>query len=345
MPSDSSEEGTKSTVPDIGLEEIKGIGGTRHDWLVEIGITTVRDLAAISAHDLHSQLRDAGHSISLNQLQDWVATAQTLIEEKTHERENVNQTPASEEAKAQTNRPEDTDANQSSRPANSVEGSTSEEVDDAEWSTVAAFELAYQRRHVDKHVETQIQVCQLREDEPKSWVAVELDALEGWIREQLPLMIIQDSGSVPSGEEPESRAERSQPVSLAIEQVRLLKNGNPLPLSFGSQVTAQWVHENQNFAVEVFLKFNDLTNTRVNLQSGVAECRFQLIAKSLTAPHDDFYFDKIVTLRRSPMELTAKACIDKISLPGGLYRLELLLSLPEYDSFPALIEIPRLQAY
>lgn len=347
MSSDSNEVNTRDDFSNLGLEAIEGIGEARRNRLADIGITTVRELAAIAAEDLHSRLQETGRSISLDLLEGWIAAAQNLLEENDQDRSGDHAETASkaDEDDGQSKSPADRHEDDSRvEPIQAVETTLDTADEDNNWSTIAAFKLNYQHREVDTQAETRLKICHLQADESQSWTIIKFDELVPWIRARVPLKITQEPAIAEVDERPADQGQFSELASLTIEQVRLLKNGTPLILSFGSQTIAQWVYANQEFAIEVFLNLDSPKDPQLNLQE-LAQCRFQLVAKALTSNGKDFCYDDLVILTRAKNALVKKALIEKISLSRGLYRLELLLTFSQAQNLSAFADIPRLQVY
>ena len=60
------------------LTDIEGIGTAKQNWLNELGIYTISELANSKVVSLTNQLVEKGHSAAQSEVQQWIAQARTL---------------------------------------------------------------------------------------------------------------------------------------------------------------------------------------------------------------------------------------------------------------------------
>ena len=363
----------------IKNQQFHGMGRKGQASFAAISISTLQDLAHADAATVESELKARGYSPGLKKITDWISQAQDLIsdafaaeveptagssvvsvtattgesapksdmESAVHEATDetskadpsitaTKATSADNEAVVESGgtevKPE------SSEPAVS-EGST---VVAADWKTFTSFTVNFEAKQTDQDIQYQTSVHQTGTDAVQTWQGLEETKLQAWLLEHLasaiPNVTLPEASAVPA------IAERLSPYISDLQIFQLPLNPLPMQLYQPSLMFPSPIQSNLPFTLK--LQFGipvSEAESEVLLQLGrQVTYTLECYARSLVGK-------EVLTLGKlEPQQLPTQpqpfvASLPEISLPSGIFRLQLLLNLQGISAFPAYFEVPALQ--
>ena len=209
-----------------------------------------------------------------------------------------------------------------------------------DWTTFASFTVDFEAKQVDEDIRYQTSVRHVETDEVQTWQGIEETQLQAWMREHL-------AGAIPTVAALEASAATAVANRLNpfISDLRIFQPPpNPLPIELyqPSLMFPSPVKSNLPFTLELQFGIQE-QDQEVLAQVGQAVTyTIECYARSLVGK-------EVVTLGKlDPQELQVQqrpylASLPAISLPPGIFRLQLLLNLQGIGAFPAYFEVPVLQ--
>lgn len=296
------------------LTTIRGIEAVRQELLASIGINTIADLAAASVEEIDSGLQAAGNVINRSEISDWIAQAQELLS-------------SSSQVVTTSNNSEESNVIE--------EGNLSEESNAEEWNSLASFVVEFQSKTVAEQTEQRTLVSQQNTNRVTIWSGIETEQLPQWLQQQLSEIIFPESVS----ELPE--AAPPTPLLIEIEQLRLLQPPQTkMPLVSNLEMFPGSLNSNKPFVLEVSWKLSGTISPEVT--PFPPRYRIQAYARDRTT-------GRVTTIGETfPTALVESqssynSVLPETSLPAGIYRLQLLITLQGKLAPPAFLEVPLLQ--
>ncbi len=227
------------------LTQIRGIGVVRKRWLQSLGIDTIADLAQASADAIEAQAKRDGRTLSRDELEDWIAQAQSHSVEvplEQAEPSNVVETivPVAVSKRLDQER-------------------TKAKGDDAlmEWDTIASFKVAYQARQRHGKTEQRLMVHHLEADAVESWSDWDTEQMQPWMRDRAETS------------QPHSQIDSpiiANPVEAEITQLRVMQPyymSRPMVADRTSPIFSDTIQTAAPFALEVSVHVTGLTDTEL----------------------------------------------------------------------------------
>jgi hypothetical protein len=310
------------------LTAIKGIGPARQRWLKEsLNVHSYRDLAALPADEMESQLKADGQVISRGEIDSWVAQAREL-------------------------------ALAADPPAKGVEladtkvgrkvGSPARE---REWQPFASFVVEFQAREPKgRAVERRTMVHHMEADRSETWPGIEGKRLCRWILGQLTKETRQENDvGAPIGESPAvgspvgAQPAETLPVTVRITQLRAFQPPQTdMPSAIGEvgRPFQGIVRGDEPFALAACLALAGPAAYEITKKQ--ATYRAQFYACNLPTGERTHLGDtKPETLIEGKLSYTA--VLKDVSLPRGMYRLRVATTLQDVRTAPGYLEVPLLQ--
>ena len=325
------------------LTKIRGIGPVKQQLLREyLQVDTFRTLANLSVDEIESQLSVHGHTISRSEIEGWIVQAQELaaVDEQSPQTVELPKPEVAEFSNLPTGEDEPS-------PAPSRQRTTQEALipspEEREWSSFASFTVELQRRVITKQLEEKRTVVRHREtDKLETWSDIEIQQLPRWILNQLSIPR-QQATLEPrqAGIEAESST-CSMPIAVEITQVRAFQPPNtemPLVIDQTSQMFPGTISSGKPFVLEIDLKLVELTATQMVKQSITyyAQCYVRYRSTGLITHLGDTEAGSLVE-----GQLSYTAMLPEATLPSGMYRLQVLLTVQGAPATPGFLEVPLL---
>ncbi len=326
------------------LTRIKGIGSAKRQWLQdELDICTVQDLARASANQIHRQLRDAGHSISVSEIRNWIAQAEVALGQGSSQDKPEADQDSSPSVSGELALPDDA---LSVEPA-AFEAQGESIPGDDDWSTLATFTVAFQSRAVAGGQDVQTLVRHLERNSSLAWPGSKREDLQQWMLDQM--QPVTSSSTSPTGLAKTSEGLAKREVQeVQVDYIYLVQPsqvGSPILFDPGTKVVSGCLYANRPFSLEFLLGQGKNQTQTLGLQEFVAPCRIQLAAKQLTPPQKHEVVEATVSVTGVEDTGLLKAALQNLQLSDGLYQLEVLISFPEFSHRSTFAEIPRLQVF
>jgi hypothetical protein len=321
----------------IKHEQFHGMGQKGQARFAAIAIRTLQDLATANAATVESALKANGYSPGLTRITDWITQAQDLISDvSAAEVEPTTESSTTDETVVETRMSE-------TEPESTGPGSPDSDADvTTDWTTFASFTVNFEAKQTDHKIQYQTSVHQTGTDSAQTWEGIEETELQTWLLEHLASTI--PTATVTETKPAPAIAERLGPYISDLRIFQLPVNPLPMRLYQPSLMFPSPIKSNLPFTLE--LQFGipvPEAEPDVLLELGqpvtyTVEC----YARSLVGK-------EVLTLGKlEPQQLPTQpqpfvASLPAISLPPGIFRLQLLLNLQNISAFPAYFEVPVLQ--
>jgi len=276
------------------LTTIRGIGVSRKRWLNSLGIYTIAELSQASVHELESQLKKDGRLPSHNELEEWIAQARSAT--ATHQQPE----PPSHEPDVLPE-PELTAA-----PALTAASTP-------DWNSVAAFKVEYQTRQTANKLEQRTVIYHFETGTTESWTDFESQSVQPWMLDQIKTTV--------------SQPEIASSVIPEITQLKLIQpcqSGQAMSASKTQPLFFGEVQADESFALEVSIKFTELTDTHTHEQiAWKVKCVVYDVSTASTTTLGEVIVNVPLANNSS-----YNALLPELMLPhAGIYRLKVFVSL------------------
>ncbi|ESA34183.1 hypothetical protein N836_18215 [Leptolyngbya sp. Heron Island J] len=331
--------------------DLEGINTASQQWLYSLEICTFADLAESSAEEVEARLREAGHTVTVNEIQDWIDQSKELVPEPAEVH-----APDIAEQETEEETEEDSNALDSASPLTDSLGSTSstdepalhssevsppEISQDTDWHSLISFVVTYQTRQVASQPEARIQVQQTETDIQQTWPLGDIERLPAWILARIDDTALPGSAPETTVTEQEVEQEVDMPTPVQIEQVRFLQ---PPHIEYGAQAGQPTkmigpIQSSRPFLSEVSLSFN--VEALEDLEESLHLQLQAFIANRITG--DNFSITSSHTVLCKDVQSTVKVDLPETVLEMGIYRFQLIVNFADTVGTSDLFEIPALQ--
>ncbi|MDJ0696314.1 DUF4332 domain-containing protein [Mastigocoleus sp. MO_188.B34] len=329
-PTGNSSEERDNQQSDLTI--IRGIGTVRQQLLATIGINTIADLATASVQEIESSLQAAEQVINRSEISDWILQAQELLSSSSQEvtaSDNSEESNNSDRSNLidESNVIEENNANDESNAT--VEDNTEE------WNSLASFLVEFQSKTTAEQTEQRTVVSQQNSVQMTIWSGIETEQLSNWLQEQLNEII---------SPEPTSgllEAVVGKPLRIEFEQLRVLQPPQTkVPLVSNLEIFPGSLNSNKPFVLEVAWKISGTISPEVTPYP--PRYRIQAYARDRTTGRVTIIGE---TLPTSLVEnqFSYNSVLPETSLPKGIYRLQILITLQGKLAPPAFLEVELLQ--
>jgi hypothetical protein len=318
------------------LTKITGIGPARQSWLAEVfGARTYDDLAALSADDIKAQLKAESKPYSRGEIDLWppkaaelAAKAKMGVESDCEQAE-----PKPTHSPSEKVRPE----------AKVPIPATREE----QWRQIAFFNVEFQERRVKgREIERRTRVNYHETDQEVVWPGFQGEQICQWITERLGDKLRAETQEAPAAElKAAPLAEEALPgrLSLTVTGLRLYQPAGmeaPLALDENGRPDLGVVNASSPFAVEARFEIGEQAAAVIEKQEIPYQVQFYA--------HNRSTGDKAHLGSAGPGLLFAgkasySAMIRAITLPPGIYRLQVVVILEAENVVPGYLELPLLR--
>ncbi len=304
------------------LTRIKGIGPSRQKWFNEVlGITSFKQLAALSPDIIESSLKEEGGIVSRNTVEEWITEAAEL---------------ASEDQPA----------------LGQEQGAPEPAIQNNGWHPFASFVVEFQERQEGNerelrttvhHMETaeeQTLIHEIEENtEGKTWPGLENRQLCEWMAKRLNAKLKENREAKQASKR--KSTDRTAPLSIAVNQIRILQppeGGAPVDLVAGGE-PRPFIKGNEPFTVEATFRVTDEVSR--SLLPAKYEARFYMenLDTGKEWQLDDICRD---TIFRSG-EATCSVELDEPSISPGFYRVIAVITLSGRPGSMGYLESSSLQ--
>jgi hypothetical protein len=324
------------------LTQIRGLEAAQQEWLQELlGIQTVQALAETTADQIESWFRAEGHIVSRSQIEDWIAQAQEICsnpapqlgENLANPQPSLTTPNAGKEATSggEVSSGVETGSGAEHLPAAKAEAdSPRSPIANQDWQTIAQFDIQVQQRQQLGESDQQIVVRDSQTNQVTVWSGAEWEGFEGWWRSQFTLF---------SREQPPN----TNPLSLELTQITAIQP--PLTHYLLDQKSAavlgvSSLKSNYPFSLELSFQIRGSTAAQTAAEQVTYQVQVSLRDRASRAITP-------LTMTRSESfkegQFFYTTTFPGITLPPGLYRLQVLITLPEKLATPGCVEIPLLQ--
>ncbi|MEO0968654.1 MAG: hypothetical protein AAFX80_10025 [Cyanobacteria bacterium J06639_18] len=317
------------------LTIIRGIGTARQQLLATIGINTIADLATASVEEIESSLQAAEQVINRSEISGWILQAQELLSSSSQEvtaSDNNEQSNNSDPSNLidESNVNEEDNTNEESDATG--EGNTEE------WNSLASFLVEFQSKTTAEQTEQRTVVSQQDSDLMTMWSGIETEQVSQWLQQQLNEIISPE----PATEATEvSEAATSTSLRIEFEQLRLLQPPQTkIPLVSNLEIFPGSVNCNKPFVLEVSWKISGTISPEVTPYP--PRYRIQAYARDRTTGRVTIIGETLPT----PLvenQFSYNSVLPETSLPKGIYRLQILITLQGKLAPPAFLEVELLQ--
>jgi predicted flap endonuclease-1-like 5' DNA nuclease len=328
------------------LTQIKGIGPAKRQWLQdELEISSIQDLARASANQIYRRLRDAGHSISQNEIRNWMAQAEAALEKKSAQEI----TPERPETDADSS---PTKSGSLALPGKVSQGelpSSGQKVElhsgRDDWSTLATFSVAFQSRAIEGGQEVQTVARHLEQDNSRAWPGLNNEGVQLWMLEQIQVVTsTSKSSTVPAKISAASAKQELQQFQVKyIYLVQPNQTGSPIVFNPEAKTVLGCLSADRSFSLEFLIGHGKHQTQPLDFQESFSPCRIQLGAKRLTPPRGNKVIEETVSMTWVSDKSLLRMTLHNLQLSEGLYLLEALISFPDFNGFSIFAKIPRLQ--
>jgi hypothetical protein len=310
------------------LTTIKGIGPARQKWLRQsLDVRTFQDLAALSGDEIESQLKAEGRTVLRDEIEEWIAQAQDHVAR--HLRSDGVVESAIEAG---------------------VEGHSPAE--ESAWKPFASFVVEFQARRVASGAEEQrTAVHYVEADRTEVWPGVTGERLWQWMLDQV--------GEKLYSEPEESRAEKPgardagplagvQPISVSPATVTITQLGAfqppqteaPNAVGRAGQPFQGYVRGGASFALKA--SFELVEPDAAEARNEHRTYRAQFYAHNPATGTTTFMgTTEPKTLVKG--QSSYSAVLPAVSLPPGIYRLRVMVTLQGTPRALGFLEVPLLQ--
>ncbi len=329
-PTGNSSEERDNQQSDLTI--IRGIETVRQQLLATIGINTIADLATASVEEIESSLQAAEQVINRSEISDWILQAQELLSSSSQEvtaSDNSEESNNSDRSNLidESNVIEENNANDESNAT--VEDNTEE------WNSLASFLVEFQSKTTAEQTEQRTVVSQQNSVQMTIWSGIETEQLSNWLQEQLNEII---------SPEPTSgllEAVVGKPLRIEFEQLRVLQPPQTkVPLVSNLEIFPGSLNSNKPFVLEVAWKISGTTSPEVTPYP--PRYRIQAYARDRTTGRVTTISETLPT----PLvenQFSYNSVLPENSLPAGIYRLQILITLQGKLAPPAFLEVELLQ--
>lgn len=302
------------------LTQIEGIGKVKKQWLESIGITTLQELARAVAVEIEDQLSTAGHTVHLSEIEKWMTQAQLLVAETVP--------PTTHDLAVAV---EDTTADDVS-----MASSTAQITEN--WQTFAAFTVEFQASQDADPVHYRTLVRHLATDQEETWSGIEEEHLQSWLRSQVAEVIPSEPAVLS-----ETPIDIGTSLTTHIDNLFILQPPSTATamglykpnMMFPSPIKA-------NFPFSLVVQFSILEQDILAKMQQAPSYRLESYVRNLKKG-ESISLGELMAINLSPQRNPYSAYLPTISLPEGIYRLQVLLTLDGVQALPTLIEVPILQ--
>jgi len=212
-----------------------------------------------------------------------------------------------------------------------------------EWSSFASFTVELQRRVIGGQLEEKrTLVRHLETDQLKTWSEIEIQQLPQWMLKQLSIEMRQPAVEQrQAGTEAESSA-TPMPIVVEITQLRAFqppKTEIPIVIDKTSQMFLGMLSRGKPFVLEINLQLAELTTAQMERQpiTYYAQCYVRDRSTGFITHLGDTETGTLVE-----GQLSYIATLPETSLPPGMYRLQVLLTIQGVPATPGFLEVPLL---
>ena len=327
----------------LELTQIKGIGIAKQQWLHDLGIYTVQDLADTIVDELEASFETEGHIASRHELEEWIASANALVAE-------LLSLSVEDEAELQ---PEDHFAIVD--PQLDTTSSTDE------WETIASFNVAVQARQGGDRTEYYMTAHHAESDTSPSWsgplvATTDGDSLLNWM-----LSHANASTAMPAHPQQSTLQIEKQPESpvepysiqqvvesrgtIDLKQVHLVQppnRGTQIPIQATGKPLRDSINGYEAFTLKLAFELTNIES--INFRNGVKPITYsiQWNAEQLTGSHRLIPLSDVLNQPIVHNQLTYDILLPPAVLAPGIYRLQVLVTLHGIPALPAFLDIPRL---
>lgn len=314
------------------LTIIRGIGTARQQLLATIGINTIADLAAASVEEIESSLQAAEQVINRSEISNWILQAQELLSSSSQEvtaSDNSEQSNDSDPSNLidESNVIEENNANEES---NATGGDNTEE-----WNSLASFLVEFQNKTTAEQTEQRTVVSQQNSDRMTILSGIETEQVSQWLQQQLNEIISPESATEAL------EAATSTPLRIEFEQLGLLQPPQTkIPLVSNLEIFPGSLNSHKPFVLEVYWKISGTISPEVTPYP--PRYRIQAYARDRTIGRVTIIGETLPT----PLvenQFSYNSVLPETSLPKGIYRLQILITLQGKLAPPAFLEVELLQ--
>ncbi|MEO0758133.1 MAG: hypothetical protein AAFY78_14835 [Cyanobacteria bacterium J06648_16] len=330
------------------LTDIEGIGTAKQNWLNELGIYTISELANSKVVSLTNQLVEKGHSAAQSEVQQWIAQARTL--------------PTTEEQ--------------------SIEQSDTEE-----WRDATTFSVACQTRKKNDQPQQRIQIKHVDTQVTQTLEISSAVNLFAWIAELMQATQSQIASEESSSQQYENNTKSHQaedtrtieekevksaeaiaeietdvqvlpipaaetPIQVSIDQVSFLQASRrelTIPSNLPSDTIGS-IQADVPFRVEAIVRLINLKEFPA-LKGMRPKLRLDLTFSSKTKTSHSFSssmssMSQVCSLPTIPLnenQFSVLVTLSDQTLEMGIYQVEVLAHIDEISVVPGFLKVPALQ--
>lgn len=310
------------------LTAIKGIGPARQRWLKEsLNVHSYRDLAAVPVEEMESQLKAEGQVVSRGEIDSWVAQAQELA--------------LAADPPARGVELADTEVGRKA-------GSPARE---RGWQPFASFVVEFQAREPKGRAEERrTTVHHMEADRSEAWPGIEGERLCQWMLGQLTKETQRETEVEAPIEEPPAvelsigaQVAETLPVTARITQLCAFQppqTDTPSAIGEVGRPFQGIIRGDEPFALAACLALAGPAAYEITKKQ--ATYRAQFYACNLPTGERTHLGDtKPETLVEGKLSYTA--VLQDVSLPPGMYRLRVAMTLQDVRTAPGYLEVQLLQ--
>ncbi|MEM1255447.1 MAG: hypothetical protein AAGI69_23670 [Cyanobacteria bacterium P01_H01_bin.21] len=316
------------------LTDLEGIDAARQQWLYAVEIYTFAELANAAADDIASQMSEAGHTVTADEIQQWIDQSVAFVDNSPQTVQDVN------EQDSETLDSESSEVNDSEPEPAAVSSSSGEQtadvLQDTDWTSLTSFSVSYQTCQVAGKTEARFQIQQAQTDVTQAWASDEIEQLPAWLLEQINAL------PKPVQEAPIVGKESAAEASVHIEQIRFLQSPQTQYVVSSGQLSKMIgpIQSGRSFVSEVSLSLMAVNE----LATSEKELALQLQAFILNRiTGDSFSITSSHSVLTPQVQTTLTVNLPETILEMGIYRFRLVVSTIETISTPNLFEVPALQ--